>query len=152
LKELLKFSGAYYLKINFSRIKTIIKIIERNGKRTIAIKFEDLLGTPVQSLKAEFILRFISTIHSGAYLVDPSVFDITKLTLQQYNIPFIFEIQENNTTEEKPSTVVTIRDLNETCLIEFSYDKEVIKLIEEINNKKYIKSIPFALRSSYMIK
>ena len=80
----------------------IIKIIERNGKRTIAIKFEDLLGSPVESLKAEFILRFISTIHSGAYQVDPSVFDIAKLTLQQYNVPFLFEMQENVPTEKNP--------------------------------------------------
>ena len=117
----------------------IIKIIERNGKRTIAIKFEDLLGSPVESVKAEFFLRFISTIHSGAYKVDPSVFDIAKLTLQQYNVPFLLEMQENVTTEEKPSTVVTIRDLNETCLIEFTYDKEIINLVKEIENKKYIK-------------
>ena len=135
----------------------IIKIIERNGKRTIAIKFEDLLGSPVESLKAEFILRFISTIHSGAYQVDPSVFDIAKLTLQQYNVPFLFEMQENVTTEEKPSTVVTIRDLNETCLIEFTYDKEIIKLVKEIENKKYIKEtkmwiIPISAKQIFINK
>ena len=117
----------------------IMKIIERNGKRTIAIKYEDLLGSPLESAKAEFILRFISTLHSGVYQVDASVFDIAKLTLQQYNIPFLFELQENTSSEEKPTTVVSIRDLNDTCLIEFPYDKEVVKLVKEIDNKKYIR-------------